>query len=480
MKKGLKITLILCLILFCVLTASVFLMLRGKFFDGYYLFYEMNHDQESCTITKCISFGAKEIVVPDTIGQYPVTKIGDYAFANCKKLTSVSLPYGIVSIGMGAFYECEHLTNINIPQSVTVIDSYAFYNCKSLTSISLSENVAKVGTRVFEGCTKMTSATIPTLAIDALPAENITHITVNGGTAIGNYAFQNFQNLTSITLSPSIEKIGIGAFAGCNNITFAAAHAEVISSIPKNKLTHIVINGGTCIKEKSLQYCSYLTCITLPQSITSIGDFAFLGCQRLVEIYNLSPLEITKGSPENGGIGRYALQIYTSTEETSKTWIDQNEFLFYEDTDGCYLLGYMGTETELTLPSSCHGKEYFIRESAFYVDSGITAITIPDGVLKIEKYAFAHCTGLTSITIPDSLVAIGDYAFFECDALTHVSLGKNIAAIGAFAFDECYNLESISFKGTVAEWKQVHQGDYWIDYTPAKELVCLDGIIPLK
>ncbi len=480
MKKGVKIALILGVIVFCLATVTVLLTLRGKFFAGYYLAYEVNTDKETCTITKCIPFGAKEISVPETIKGYRVSEIGSYAFANRAKLTGVSLPDGLEAIGMGAFYECNSLASISIPNSVTSIGSYSFFNCEGLTSITLSANAKDIGARVFEGCTGLTAATVPASAIGALPAENITSVQINGGTSIGNYAFKNFKNLTSITIAPSIEKIGIGAFTGCKNIMSATVPADLVSYIPRDKLTHIVLNGGTHIPEKAFYYYNNLTSITLPDGIVSIGSMAFEGCYKLVEIFNFSDLEITMGSLDNGGIGRYALQIYTSPEEVSTTWVDENGYLFYENGDVCYLLGYMGKETELTLPADCNGKEYAIREYAFNIHTRITAITIPEGVVEIGAYAFAHCRGLVDVTFPDRLVGIGEYAFYECDELAAISLGKNIAKIGAFAFDECYNLSRVSFRGTTEEWSRVEQGYCWIFYAPATEVICTDGTAPLK
>lgn len=452
----------------------------GKFENGCYFKYETNTDNKTCTVTKCVPLGKKEISVPEIIGRYRVSEIGAYAFATCTKLTAVSLPEGIEVIGMGAFYECESLQTINIPSSVTSIGSYAFYDCSELTSIVLPADILNVGTRAFEGCTNVTEATVPVLAIQSLPAENITSLTVNGGNHIEHGTFKNFKNLKSITLSPDIEKVDVGAFIGCSNITSATAPADLISYVPKGKLTHIVINSGTQIAPKALQNCGFLTSITLPSSITEIGDLAFADCFRLVEIYNLSPLQITKGSYENGGIGRYALHIYSSADVPSKTWETADGYLFYGDGEICYLLGYMGNDTELTLPGDCNGKDYTIRESAFYLDSHISAITFSEGILQIENYAFAHCKGLTEIIFPDSLVSIGEYAFCECERLGAISFGNNLKAIGSCAFDECNRLTQVLFRGTTDEWKTVAQGNDWIYYTPATEVLCTNGIVTLK
>ncbi len=480
MKKGLKITLIVALILLGLMMVAVALLSSGRFFDRYYLGYEVNADKETCTVTKCISFGANEVVVPETIGRYRVTEIGSYAFANRQGLASVSLPDCLTKIGIGAFYGCSGLSDVKIPNSVTSIGSYAFYECSGLTHLTLSESITDIGARVFEGCTSITVATVPTSAIHALPADNITSVTVNGGTSIGKDAFLNFKSLTDITIVPSVEAVDKKAFRGCNNITTAAIPASACSAIPKNSLTHVVINGGTHIEERALEYCNKLVSVTLPPSLISIGNAAFVGCYKLAEVYNLSSIAITKGSNDNGCIGLYALNVCTSTEEKPKTWIDENGYLFYEDGSLCYLLGVMGNAEELSLPKNCHGKSYIIREYAFYLNTSITTITVPEGVTAIEANAFAHCRGLTDIAFPKSIVSIGERAFFECDELKEISFEKGITAIGKFAFDESYKLERVFFRGTTEEWQQVEAGAYWIDYETVAEVICTDGVVALK
>ena len=484
MKKGLKIALIAVLILF--LFAIVFIVLkpflaRGKLFEGYYLAYEVNNDKETCTITKHISLGAKEVTIPEQIGRYRVTEIGEYAFANRQKLTGISMPTGITTIRMGAFYKCSGLLEITIPKSVTSIGSYAFYGCSELTSIALSENIKAIGAGAFDGCTRLVTVTVPTSALYALPADNaITTVVINGGTDIGNYAFRNFKHLTNITIPPSVETMGFGVFQGCQNITTATIPTCATNEIPKNALTHLVVNGGTHIPEKAFLYAPNLTNVTISNSVQSIGNMAFTGCYKLVEVYNFSSIDIQKGDVGNGGIGRYARNIYTSTNEKSKTWIDEDGYLFFEDGEVCYLLGYIGKETNLVLPQDCNGKSYVIHQYAFYNNEYLTALTLPEGVLGIEGYAFYHCTELVDIILPDGLMNIGEYAFADCTKLTQVSFGKNLAMIGEFLFEDCNNLTSVHFRGTTMEWNSVDKGYNWIYYAPVEEIVCADGVIALN
>jgi hypothetical protein len=482
-KKGLKIVLIAVFVLFFLAISLIVLkpfLSRGKLFAGYYLTYQVNEDSKTCTVTKHISLGEKDVVIPEQIGRYRVTAIGEYAFANRQKLKSISLPSSITTIGMGAFYECSGLAEINIPKSITSIGSYAFYGCSALKSITLPETIQAIGAGVLEGCSTLTEANVPASAIYSLPADNITSVVINSGTSIGTNAFQNFEKLKNIIIAPTVQTVGTGLFQKCKNITYATVPTCVLTELPKDALTHVVINGGTHIPEKAFLYAPNLTSVTVSHSVESIGKMAFSGCYKLVEVYNLSSIDIKKGDTGNGGIGRYALNIYTSTQEKSKTWTDENGYLFFEDGETCYLLGFIGKDKNLVLPQNCHGKPYLVHQYAFYNDAELATVTIPEGVLGVDAYAFYHCASLTSVFLPDGLVTIGEYAFADCENLKEISFAKETTMIGAFAFEDCDHLMSVHFRGTTEEWKSVTQGYNWMYYAPAKEVVCSDGTIPLK
>ena len=143
--------------------------------------------------------------------------------------------------------------------------------------------------------------------------------------------------------------------------------------------------------------------------------------KKLVEVYNLSELTIAAGSSDNGDVGYYALNVYTSTSVEGKLKITDDGYIFYEDGETVYLMGYTGTETSLTLSEVYNGKNYGIYHFAFSDCTSLTSVTIGSGVTYIGDEAFRYCTGLTSITIPDSVTYIGFYAFRDCTGLTSVT-----------------------------------------------------------
>ena len=132
-----------------------------------------------------------------------LSTIGDHAFKNCEKLTSITLPATLTSIGQFAFYRCESLSNINWPDRLTSIGRYAFENCKSLTTIDLSHTVIdSIATHAFFDCQSLTTITLPASL-----------------RSIGKYAFEECYRLTGIDLPENLISIGEKAFCYCTSLT---------------------------------------------------------------------------------------------------------------------------------------------------------------------------------------------------------------------------------------------------------------------
>ena len=213
-----------------------------------------------------------------------VTIIGSYVFSYCSSLTSITIPESVISIDAFAFYKCTSLTSVTIPNSVTSIGSYAFAECTSLTSVSIGSGVTSIGSYAFSGCTSLTSVTIP-----------------NSVTSIGSYAFKSCTSLTSITIPNSVTSIGSGAFSGCSSLTSSIVECDntVYDSCNNcnaiiEKATNTLIAGcmNTVIPESvtsiggyAFSGCTGLTSITIPESVTSIGNAAFADCSSLTDVY---------------------------------------------------------------------------------------------------------------------------------------------------------------------------------------------------
>ncbi|MBR2972193.1 MAG: leucine-rich repeat protein, partial [Clostridia bacterium] len=316
-----------------------------------------------------------DLVIPDG-----VTSIGDYAFRNCDSLTSVTIGNSVTSIGSYAFAYCSSLTSVYItdiaawcnisfidsyanplyyadnlylngelvtglviPDGVTTIPTYAF-SCNSLTSVTIGNSVTSIGSSAFYGCSGLTSITIP-----------------DSVTSIGNYAFYSCDSLTNINVDENN-----GYYRSIDGNLYTKDGKTLIQyAIGKTDTVFIIPNSVTSIGNYAFEYCDSLTSVVIPDSVTSIGYDAFRDCDSLKSVY------ITD-------IAAWCNISFGSSDANP---------LYY--ADNLYLNGEL-----------------------------VTDLVIPDGVTSIGDYAFRNCDSLTSVIIPDSVTSIGNYAFEYCDSLT--------------------------------------------------------------
>ena len=242
------------------------------------------------------------------VGSYTIPNsviaIGDYAFHGCY-LTNVTIPGSVTSIDTGAFAFCS-LTSAIIPNSVTSIGNNAFVDCMNLTNITIGKGVTNIG-GLFMDCNRLTAITVDALNSVYSSADGVlfnkgqsTLIEYPGGKSggymipnsvisIGNDAFYDCLNLTSVMIPNSVTSIGDMAFRGCNSLTNATINSSVTGDFTFfecYKLTSVTIgNSVTSIGEAAFYYCGGLTNVTIPNSVASIGDYAFGQCSSLTAAY---------------------------------------------------------------------------------------------------------------------------------------------------------------------------------------------------
>ena len=245
-----------------------------------------------------------------------MTNIGSSAFYGCSGLTSITIPNSVTSIGEGAFQDCSGLTSINIPNNVNIIYGGTFYGCKSLTTITIPNSVTTIAdgqerhyndyVGAFGGCSSLTSITIPNSVTNIgcyafSGCSGLTSITIpNSVTSIGKNVFADCSGLTSVTIGNSVTRIGENAFSNCSGLTFINVEAEnttydsrnncnaIIETVTNTLLigckNTIIPNSVTGIAAYAFMGCSGLTSITIPCSVTSISESAFSNCWGLTTV----------------------------------------------------------------------------------------------------------------------------------------------------------------------------------------------------
>ncbi len=207
------------------------------------LLFTLNADSESYSVTFCDAQISGALKIPATYNGKPVTEIGNYAFANCISLTSVTIPDSVTTIGAGAFNSCFELISITIPESVTAIGSYAFDGCAILASISVDDANTKYSSvdGVLFNKDKTELICYPT-------GQNAKSYTIlDSVITIGEDAFKNCTELTSVTIPDSVTTIGESAFYGCSELTSVK-----------------IGNGVTEIDDYAFWYCTSLTTVNVP------------------------------------------------------------------------------------------------------------------------------------------------------------------------------------------------------------------------
>ena len=357
----------------------------------------------------------QSITIPNS-----VTSIGEGAFSTCVSLQSVTIPNSVKSIGNYAFRNCESLQSVTIPNSVTSIEDHAFSGCESHQSVTIPNSVKSIGKEAFSGCVSLQSITIP-----------------NSVTKIEDDAFWGCKSLQSVTIPNSVKSIGKKAFSGCKSLESITIPNSVTSIgddafyLCKSLQSVTIPNSVTSIGDGTFCWCESLQSVTIPNSVRNIGNHAFFGCNICFFICNSTYFQnddVCLFNKDKTAIVSRIKDCVNYIIPNSVTSIGDDAFSGCESLQSVTIpnsvtsIGYEAFSrcTSLqcvTIPNSVKS----IGIGAFSGCESLQSVTIPNSVTSIGDGAFSRCESLQSITIPNSVTSIGDGAFRWCTHLDEPS-----------------------------------------------------------
>ncbi len=429
------------------------------------------NDQKNYLIT--------EIEIPSELDGKTVTVIGSYCFSNQSGLTSITIPNTVTKIEQHAFDKCTRLDKIEIPDSVTELGDYVFLDCIGLTSfdnVKLPSSMCEIPEGFFSSC-GFTEVTVPS---------NITYI--------GMDAFYSCQSLEKISLHNGITTV-INSFNECDNIKeiyYDVANGEnvdfgfymyseglngisvhigpSVEIIPSHTFEYLDLKSLTfdensichTIGEQAFLYCTGLTELNLPSSVTTVEKEAFAQCSDIASLTLGENLQ---------NVGYQAFHGFLALENVyynaSNLEID-NEYVLWGYYNGKFtqaekkIVLHIGENVE-NIVNIFHGTEIskinissldkwfkftsfapYSEEGLFIDGSPITSIVVPSDVTEVNV-CFGGCTEVKEIVIHDGVTKIADSAFEGCTGTEILTIGKGVCSIGELAFADMFNLKTLNY-----------------------------------
>ena len=341
------------------------------------------------------------------------------------------IPSSVATIGAYAFANTS-ITGTLTFQDVTEIGEGAFENCKNISSLNFGFSLKKIGDKAFNGCTFPINLSIP-----------------NTVTEIGNYAFYKCGEIRKLTLPTSLERIGSYAFADCKNIGGDLLIPSSVKEIGDGAFSNCIGFFGTLEmthpsridnlikigKEAFAGVRNITGALMIPNTVKEIGDGAFRGCISFDKHLTLSKNLTKIGKEAFSGCKKL---IGTLSIPNTVTEIGDNAFY------GCEgLNGYLKISNKLQR----------IGNYVFYGCSRlIGGLTIPNSVTEIGERAFQNCTGFNgTLTLSNKLETIGVLAFGGCTGFTgSLTLPSSVTTIGELAFSRCQSFTKLELPNTLS------------------------------
>ena len=315
----------------------------------------------------------------------------------CGDNLSWSFAEGVLTIsGTGDMYDYDYWSNA------------PWYEIRErIFTISLPDNITSIGNYAFRNCTNLTSIIIPNSVI-----------------SIGDGVFQKCESLNSITIPNTVTSIGYAVFRDCINIKYPVYNSHVFAYMPISyNGAYSIPSGIEIIAGDAFRECIGLTSVTIPNSIIIIGESAFGECSNLVQA-TIGNSVISIGESAFWSCSK----LTNITIPNSVTSIGSSAF------ESCVSL------TSITIPNSVID----LGTAAFNLCDGLTSLEISNNITRIKASTFAHCSNLITVTIPNTVQHIENSAFNGCSSLTAITIGHGVDSIEYCAFLNCNNLKSVT------------------------------------
>lgn len=441
------------------------------------------------------------------------TEIAAYAFRNCDRIFSLTIPEAVTSISAYAFEGCMNLYEIYNYSSIEIVcgdyrNGYVSYYAKAVYTANEESNLIEI-----DGVIYYKNSDTVYIALGLVDKTKTKLVLDSRTTEIAYKAFYGCDNLVELTIPYGVETIGNFAFYGCDNVaelrTGYLSASFISQFVNLNKVE--VLEGVTTIGT-SFSGCDSITEISLPKTLTLIGASAFSGCDGITIlktayfdntsgmkdlIRNVVTIEFLDGVTEIGDICLYdavflenviipegvttiksnaffnCVNLTNITLPSTLTHIENGAFL------GCVRLAeiYNNSSLVLSVGSTDYGYVAYYAQN-IYQNSEESAFVEIDGVLyyknsntdyiamklvdqtktnlvlnsyttEISEYAFAKCNSLIGVEMPNSITKIGEYAFSSCENLTNVILSENIMSLENGLFAGCGKLQEIILPNSI-------------------------------
>jgi len=374
--------------------------------------------------------GLVNVSFPSTL-----TSIGERAFQSCSNLPSVTLPDSLTSLPVGLFAECTSLESAIIPSTVTSLGEYVFQRCPSLKTIVIPEDVEIIPKGAFYGCFNLTNVTIPSKVKELGPHSfrqcySLDNVFIPSNVEIiGESAFTQCPGLNSITLSNGVKSLGVAVFYGCNLTTISIpASVESIGNNPFiycDNLESINVDAanevymsieGVLFQREGMVLLQFPYAkegdYSLPDNCTEIVEYSFEGATKVTSVSIPASVSKIGDSPFDACLSLTSINVHSG----NKNYTSVEGVLFTRDM------------SSLVQYPCGKGEEY----------------VMPEGVSTIKPYAFGGCSDVKNVTISSGVTTIEDFAFGDCINLLSINIPSKVETFGTAPFSGCLHLDSIN------------------------------------